>query len=121
MFASRHRARNLPCERQREQPDGIRGNNTVARATAPRHGDVVEHRAVALDMEYRPAHCGFAVGSVTPGHPPCAARCKAKCSAWSSFLANRVGPPPKPDGPAHASDAEHAAYASESGGAGAGS
>ena len=93
---------------QAEEPDGARGNNTVARATAPRHGDTVNHRVVALSVDYRLAHRGFAAGSLTPDHLPCAARCKASCSAWSSFRENRVGPPPKPEAPAQAGP-EHAA------------
>jgi len=109
MLADQHRARDLPCESQAEKPDGARGNNTVATATAPRHGDVVKHRAVALSVEYHLSHCGFAVGSVTPDHLPCAERRKANCSAWSSFRENRVGPAPRPDAPAQASGPEHAA------------
>jgi hypothetical protein len=109
MFARQHRARRLPCEGQAEEPDGARGNNTVAKATAPRHSDAVNHRVVAHSVEYRIAHRGVALGSLTPGHPPCAARCKASFSAWSSFRENRVGPPLEPEAPAQASGPEHAA------------
>ena len=42
-------------------------------------------------------------------HLSCVARCKASCSAWSSFLENRTGPSPKPEAPAQASDPEHPA------------
>src|SRR5262249_11687218 len=100
-------------------PDGARGNNAVGPTTAARHRDVVEPRAVAPHVEYRLSHSGLAVGGVASGHRLWAARCSANCSAWSSFLESRVGPPPRPDGPAHASDAEHAAYTSVSGGVGA--
>src|SRR5271167_648935 len=69
MFAREYKARNLPCGGQAEKPDGARGNNTVARATAPRHGDAVNRRVVTLSVEYRLAHRRFALGSLTTRSP----------------------------------------------------
>lgn len=61
--------------------DDASGNNTVATAIAPRHGDALTHRAVTPSVESHLSHCWLAVGSLTPGHLACAARCKANWSA----------------------------------------
>jgi len=38
---------------QGEGSDAAGGKNTIRRATARQYGDIVKHRAVALDVEYR--------------------------------------------------------------------
>ena len=45
------------CETQVEEPDDSSGNNTVATAIAPRHGDALTHRAVTPSVESHPPHC----------------------------------------------------------------
>jgi hypothetical protein len=45
-----------------EGSDAAGGKNTIRRAVAARYGDIVKHRAVALDVEYR-----FKVGQPVSG------------------------------------------------------
>jgi len=52
----------LSCASPRRGSDAAGGKNTIQSAIAAQYGDIVKHRAVALDVEYR-----FKIGEPVSG------------------------------------------------------